>query len=199
MREKLNENPMAQAALVGVLLLIAAVFLLGKMGGESEGEGEEAAAPTPAATSAIAAVEAEAEAGSATSLPTLPAPGTGPGSLPPPPRPVVAAFQANQTVVLLFVGKGGIDDRLTLDAVKRLEGMAGVTPFVVPSDQIARYVSIAQGVKVNRLPALVVVRPRHLDNGVPTASVQYGFQSAESVVQAVVDAGYKGPTLSYHP
>jgi len=197
MREKLNENPMAQAVLVGVLLLVAAVFLLGKMGGGSEEEGEEAAAPTAAATSAIAAVEAEA--GSATSLPTLPAPGTGPGSLPPPPRPVVAAFQANQTVVLLFVRAGGIDDRLTLNALKELEGMAGVTPFVVPSNHIARYVSIAQGVKVNRLPALVVVRPRHLDNGVPTASVQYGFQSAESVVQAVIDAGYKGPTLSYHP
>jgi hypothetical protein len=97
------------------------------------------------------------------------------------------------------VRSGGIDDGLTLNAVKRLEGMDGVSPFVVQADQIARYVSIAQGVRVNRLPALVVVRPRHLDDGVATASVQYGFQSAESVVQAVVDAGYKGPTLAYHP
>lgn len=197
MREKLNENPMAQAALVGVLLLVAAVFLLGKMGGGSEEEGEEAAAPTAAATSAIAA--AEAEGGPASSLPTLPAPGSGPGALPPPPRPVVAAFQADQTVVLLFVRDGGIDDRLTLGTAKRLEAMAGVTLFVVPADRIARYASLAQGVKVNRLPALVVMRPRHLDSSGPTASVQYGFQSAESAVQAVVDAGYKGPTLSYHP
>ena len=49
------------------------------------------------------------------------------------------------------------------------------------------------------MPALVVVRPKHLDQGTPSASVSYGFQSAESVVQAVIDAGYKGPTLDYHP
>jgi len=195
MREKLNENPMAQVGLVAVLLVLAAVFLLGKMGGGSEEEGEEAGAPTPAATSAIAA----AAAGPNAQLPQLPPPETGPGAAPPLPRPVVEAFKANQTVVLLFVRSGGIDDRLTLGAVKRLDGMAGVSPFVVQADQIARYVSIAQGVRVNRLPALVVVRPRHLDDGVATASVQYGFQSAESVVQAVVDAGYKGPTLAYHP
>ena len=35
MREKLNENPMAQVGLVAVLLVLAAVFLLGKMGGGS--------------------------------------------------------------------------------------------------------------------------------------------------------------------
>jgi hypothetical protein len=195
MREKLNENPMAQAGLVAVLLVVAAVFLLGKMGGGSEEEGEEAGALPPAATSAIAA----AAAGPNAQLPQLPPPGTGPGAAPALPTPVVAAFKANRTVVLLFVRKGGIDDRLTLDAVKRLEGIAGVSPFVVQADQIARYVSIAQGVRVNRLPALVVVRPRHLDNGVPTASVQYGFQSTESVVQAVVDGRYTGPTLAYHP
>jgi hypothetical protein len=195
MREKLNENPMAQVGLVAVLLVLAAVFLLGKMGGGSEEEGEEAGAPTPATTSAIAA----AAAGPNAQLPQLPPPETGPGAAPPLPRPVVEAFKANQTVVLLFVRSGGIDDRLTISAVKRLDGMAGVSPFVVQADQIARYVSIAQGVRVNRLPALVVVRPRHLDDGVATASVQYGFQSAESVVQAVVDAGYKGPTLAYHP
>jgi hypothetical protein len=77
--------------------------------------------------------------------------------------------------------------------------MSGVASFVVPVDKIARYASIAQGVNLNRVPALVVIRPRGLSNGVPTASVRYGFQSPESVVQAVIDAGYKGPTLSYHP
>jgi hypothetical protein len=195
MREKLNDNPTAQVALVAVLLVLAAVFLLGKMGGGSEEEGAEGEGPTPAAASAIAT----AEVGPGAQVPTLPPPGSGPGAAPPLPRPVVAAFNANQTVVLLFVRAGGIDDRMTAASVKRLEGMSGVSPFVVHANQIARYVSIAQGVEVNRLPALVVVRPRHLDNGVPAASVQYGFQSPESVVQAVVDAGYKGPTLPYHP
>jgi hypothetical protein len=194
MREKLNENPVAQVGLVAVLLVLAAVFLLGKMGGGSEEEGEEGA-PTPAAASAIAT----AEVGPGAQPPALPPPGSGPGAAPPLPHPVVAAFNADRTVVLLFVRAGGIDDRLTAAAVERLEGMPGVSPFVVQADQIAHYVSIAQGVQVNRLPALVVVRPRRLSSGVPAASVQYGFQSPESVVQAVVDAGYKGPTLPYHP
>jgi hypothetical protein len=45
----------------------------------------------------------------------------------------------------------------------------------------------------------VTIRPKRLDQGVPTASVQYGYQSPQSVEQAVVDAGYKGPALNYHP
>jgi len=195
MREKLNENPMAQMALVGVLLVVAAVFLMTSMGGGGEEEGEEAAAATPATEAAVAA----AEVGPGAQLPPLPAPGSGVGAPPPLPRPVVSAFERGETVVLLFVRTGGIDDRLTRAAMNQLNGMADVAPFVVPADQIAHYVSIAQGVRVNRLPALVVVRPRRLTDGVPTASVQYGFQSPQSIVQAVVDAGYKGPTLSYHP
>ncbi len=195
MREKLNDNPMAQVVLVGVLLVLAAVFLLGKMGGGSEEGGAESEGPAPAAASAIAT----AEVGPGAEAPTLPPPGSGPGAAPPPPRPVVAAFDADQTVVLLFVRAGGIDDRLTVSASRQLDGMPSVAPFVVPVDKIARYAAITQGVAVNRVPALVVVRPRRLVNGVPTASVRYGFQSPESVVQAVVDAGYKGPTLPYHP
>jgi len=195
MREKLNENPAAQVAVVALLLVVAAVFLLGKMGGGSEEAGEEEAAPTPAAASAIAA----AEAGPSTQLPPLPAPGSGPGAPPPLPRAVIAAFDSDQTVALLFVRSGGIDDRLTKAAATRLDGMSDVASFVVPVDRIARYASVAQGVNLNRVPALVVIRPRRLSTGVPTASVRYGFQSPESVVQAIVDAGYTGPTLSYHP
>jgi hypothetical protein len=195
MREKLNENPAAQVAVVALLLVVAAVFLLGKMGGGSEEEGEEGGAPTPAAASAIAT----AEAGPSSQLPQLPAPGSGPGAPPPLPRAVIAAFDSDQTVALLFVRVGGIDDRLTKAAATRLGGMSGVASFTVPVDKIARYASVAQGVNLNRVPALVVIRPRRLSNGVPTASVRYGFQSPESVVQAVVDAGYRGPTLSYHP
>ena len=85
------------------------------------------------------------------------------------------------------------------DDVDRLSGSRGVATFVVPAGEIARYASITQGVDVNRVPALVVVRPKSLDHGMPTASVEYGYQSPESVEQAVVDAGYKGPTLNYHP
>lgn len=194
MREKLNENPMAQVALVGVLLVLVAVFLLGKMGGGSE---EEEGGESAAANAAVAAVETELEAG--TEPAPLPAPGSGPGAPPPPPRPVVSAFNAGETVALLFVSDDGIDDRLVARAVRRLESMADVATFVVPTHQLARYVSIAQGVDLNRVPALVVIRPKRLSKGYDAASVHYGFQSPESIVQAVVDARYRGGTLAYHP
>jgi hypothetical protein len=112
---------------------------------------------------------------------------------------VLQAFDANQTVVLLFVREGGIDDESVTAAVDELSGLADVSTFVVPAGQIARYASIAQGVAVDRVPALVVVRPKNLDGEIPVASVSYGFQSPQSVSQAVIDAGYKGKTLDYHP
>jgi hypothetical protein len=194
MREKLNENPMAQVALVGVLLVVAAVFLLGKMGGGSE---EEEGGESAAASAAVASVASELEASGQPIH--LPPPGSGPGSPPAPPKAVVDAFNAGDTVAILFVRDGGIDDHLVAKAAGRLEAMSGVATFVVPSHQLARYVSIAQGVELNRVPALVVIRPRRLDRGFDTASVHYGFQSSQSLVQAVVDARYHGGTLAYHP
>jgi hypothetical protein len=49
------------------------------------------------------------------------------------------------------------------------------------------------------VPALVVLRPKALSHGTPTASVSFGYRDGASVVQAVVDARYKGKTLAYHP
>ena len=194
MRDKLNENPIAQAVLVGVLLLLAAVFLLGKMGGGSEEEGGEESA---AGTAAVAAAAAELEAGGQPAA--LPLPGSGPGSLPPPPRPVLAAFESGQTVALLFVRKGGIDDRIAAGAVRQLESEPEVATFVVTPPELIRYVTIAQGVDLSQLPALIVIRPKDLDQGIPSASIQYGFQDPSSIVQAVVDANYRGRYLPYHP
>lgn len=193
MREKLNENPMAQVALIGVLLVVAAVFLLGKSGGGSEEEGGESSA----ASAAVASVASELESSGRPIH--LPAPGSGPGSPPAPPRPVVSAFNAGDTVAILFVRDGGIDDHLVTRAVQRLEAMSRVATFVVPTHELAKYVSIAQGVDLNRVPALVVIRPKRFDQSFDPASVHYGFQSTESLVQAVVDARYHGGTLAYHP
>jgi hypothetical protein len=188
MREKLNSNPIAQAAVMGVLLLAAGFFLLFKGGG-----GEEEGAASPSAESIVATVAASEGAS------TPPSPAALAQAAPPPPAVVTAAFEANRTVVLLFVRNGGIDDRLVTGGVDRLGALPGVSTFVVPAKRIARYAAIAQGVDVNRVPALVVLRPKRLDHGIPTASVIYGFQSSQSMAQAVVDAGYKGRTLGYHP
>jgi hypothetical protein len=194
MREKLNDNPMAQIALVGVLLVVAVVFLLGKAGG---GEAEEEEGSSTAADAAVAAVAAELEAGQQPLR--LPAPGTGPGAIPPPPRAVVDAVDSGDTVAILFVRDGGIDDQLVKEAVGKLENFGYVATFVVPTHQIYRYVSISQGVDLSRVPALVVIRPKNLSRQYNPASVHYGFQSAQSVVQAVVDARYHDGTLPYHP
>ena len=51
MRQQLNENPVVQAVVVGVLLLVGAVFLLTQMGGKGDSS-------TPAATSTSATVTA---------------------------------------------------------------------------------------------------------------------------------------------
>ncbi len=189
MRDKLNDNPLAQAAVVGVLLIAAVVFLMGSKGGkEEEGSAE--------GTDSSVVVAAPAESGSPTDLPP---PGTGVGAPPPLPNAVISAFDAGDTIVLLFVRDGGIDDRRVTRSVDSVSSMSGVATFVVSAKRIARYAAIAQGVDVNRVPALVVVSPKRIDAAIPKASVHYGYQSPESVEQAVIDAGYKGRTLPYHP
>jgi hypothetical protein len=205
MREKLNSNPLAQVALIGFLLVAVGIFVMSSMGGgeeEPESTTTSATLSTPegsaSVTATVTAPTGEAGASAAPgAVPALP-PGAA-SAAPPLPRAVTDAFEANRTVALLFVSNGGIDDRLVKDAAAGLAALSGVSTFVVPASRISQYAAIAQGVAVDRVPALVVLRPKRLDQGIPSASVSYGFQSPESIVQAVVDARYKGPTVDYHP
>jgi hypothetical protein len=212
MREQLNSNPLAQLAVVGVLIVAVGFFLLSSSGGgkeEEESAGSTEATVSVAGSSATGtatgatpgeAVEGAVEAAGGESLSSaLSAVGQAATAAPPPPRPVLDAWKANQTLVLLFVRDGGIDDRLVKTATDGLAGFRDAAIFVVPAAKIARYAAITEGIGVDRVPALVVVTPKHLKKTVPTASVLYGFQSPQSVTQAVIDAGYKGKTLDYHP
>jgi hypothetical protein len=198
MREALNNNPLAQAAVVGVLLVCVAIFVISSGGGGEE-EGAEPAATSSTSVSATegAAAESAAPAGPEAALAAVSQAAT--TDAPPLPRPLMRAWRANETPVLLFVRDGGIDDRLVKTATAGLSGFRNAAVFIVPAHQISRYAAITEGVGVDRVPALVVVTPKHLDQTVPTASVSYGFQSPESIAQAVIDAGYKGPTVDYHP
>jgi hypothetical protein len=213
MREALNSNPLAQAAVIGVLLVATGFFVLSMGGGEEEPEGgateatvsvagteasgtATGATPGEAVEGAVEAAEAAVSA-TPTAVPALPPSAV--ASAPPLPRAVTAAHRQGRTIVLLFVRNGGIDDRMAVGAVEGLDSVPDAASFVVPAKRIFRYAAIAQGVAVDRVPALVVVSPKKLDKDIPTASVHYGFQSPESVRQAVIDAGYKGRTLSYHP
>lgn len=197
MREQLNSNPLVQLAVVAVLLVGAALFFMSSSGG---GEEEESAGATEATVSTEATVEEAPEAAVAgTASAAAPALDQAAAPTRPLPQPVLDAWKANQTLVLLFVRGGGIDDRLVKSATAGLDGFPDAEVFVVPAAKISRYTAITEGVGVDRVPALVVVRPKRLKKTVPTASVSYGFQSPQSVSQAVIDAGYKGPTVDYHP
>lgn len=193
MREKLNDNPLMQMAVIAVLLLGAGFFIMSSMGGKGAAEESESAAPV----SATAESTAEAPASLSSALAKVSQASA--SAARPLPKPVNAAWHANKTVVLLFVRSGGIDDGLMAAATRRLAALSGVATFIAPASEVSRYAAVTEGVGVNRVPALVVIRPKHLHQTVPTASVSYGFQSGESIVQAVIDAGYKGPTVAYHP
>lgn len=201
MREHLNSNPRVQMAVIAALIVAAGIFLLTSMGGGGSEESEsslsasaapagEGPAPSPgeSAPEGTPSVTGSASAAAPSTLATRPVP-----------HKVIAAWDSGQTVVLVFVHDGGIDDDLVKLASDSLAGMSEVTSFVIPAGQIARYAAITEGVGVERVPALVVLRPKRLSGPTPTASVSYGFQNAESIVQAVVDADYHGPTVEYHP
>jgi hypothetical protein len=135
MREKLNDNPVAQVVLIGVLLLVGVVFFMssgGEKGGEESESGEVAASAesesteAPAGLSAALAMVSQASAAHAKPLPA----------------PVVSAWNADKTVVLLFVHDGGIDDRLVKAATARLRFLPEAATFVVPAGQISRYAAV---------------------------------------------------------
>jgi hypothetical protein len=75
-----------------------------------------------------------------------------------------------------------------------------VALFVTNAGNISRYARITHGVDVDRVPALIVLRPERLTKGPPRAFLSYGFRGPESVDQAVRDALYEGPrNLPFHP
>jgi hypothetical protein len=189
MREKLNDNPVAQIALIGVLALFAIVFLLKPFGG---GESDEAAeAPPPP-------VEAGGLEGSApTAATSSVAP---PTDFRPLPAAVKRAYRDGDTLVLRIYRSGGIDDRLGGETASVLDGITDVAFFSVPAKKIARYSAITGPLGVNQAPALVVIRSRKLNrNGNAPGTVTYGYLSGAEIRQAVVDSKYRGPKLPYSP
>lgn len=222
MREKLNSNPIAQVALIGVLIAGVAFFLLKGGGGESNASSattasttaDASSAPTAGSPTAASSSSAGGEASTAASsgavsgsestgtAGTSEAPTSAlPVSVPAPAAPaaVSAAYKAQKTVVLLVFHPGGLDERIVRQTVVLLKPVPKLAVFVIPAKQIARYTAVTVGVEVDQVPALIVMRPRRLSGGTPQASVSYGFQTPESVVQAVIDASSRSPEIPYHP
>lgn len=197
MREKLNSNPALQIGLLGVLGLLALVFLLGGFGGGGEEE-EAVAAPETTASAEVAALGGETatapvsgETSFSAAAPNVPAP--------PLPVAVRKAYADSKTIVLLVVRGGGVDDPFVEQATRILESAPGVAIFVTRAKGIARYAAITLGLDVDRVPALVVLRPKNLSDGRMQGTVSYGFREFRSIIQAVADASYQGPELAYHP
>ena len=200
MREKLNKNPVAQIALIGVLVLAVGYLFMSNMSGsgESSSSPETAVAESPEA----GAVEEGAE-GTASLEGAIPAASTSAVSAPSSaklPQAIESAYASGKDVVLLIYRRGGIDDALVAASASALTSLSEVAFFPVPTDKIARYSTITGPLGVNQSPALIVIRSRKLNGGAAApATVDYGFRSAADVIQAVIDAGYQGPQLSYAP
>lgn len=201
MREKLNENPVAQIALIAVLVVVVGYFALNKLGGSSE---SEAASSEPVATETTTAeapvVGEEAAEGLEGATPTASTSAVTAPIGKKLPRAVDTAYRSGFTVVVLVYRDGGIDDTLVRQSSAGVAGMADVAFFAVPVKDVATYSAITGPIGVDQAPALVVVRKRGLNGSGPApATVDYGFRDASEVMQAVRDSKYTGPQLSYAP
>lgn len=202
MRQALNDNPIVQLAMVGLLLVVGVLFVLPQVKG---GGSSEQPAPATATTTTPTAATTGGATSTTVSPTTTATTGESPSltATPPPPqplpRPVMRAYDHGETVVVLVVRAGGIVDPAVRDALQALRGESGMTVFVTRARHIARYSAITQGAGVDRVPALVVLPPKALSGGSSEATVVYGFQSPQTVLQAVDDAIYHGPTVGYAP
>jgi len=204
MRKVLNDNPVAQVAILGGLALVVGFFLLTRMHSSSGGSSTTPDVTSPAsgavATPSSTATPGTAVAPTAPSVSSAPVPSgnlvAGPGL----PKPLAKAYADGKAAVLLVVRNNGIDDSAVQRSVDALHRFPRLAVFVTRAGHIARFSRIAEGVNVDRTPALIVIRPKSLTNGPPTATISYGFRSPASVAQAVRNTVYKGPTnLPYYP
>ena len=220
MRKALNDNPMVQFAVLGIAAIAFAFILF-----TSVLKKDDAASPTtdPATATATAtggdpapATSEPAAPADPTATPDSPAAPSDPaatGVAPPTggsiadgllpskglPSDVLVAFAKNQTIALLVIDPKGMSDAKVEDYTNALRSRNDVQVFIVDVKDIADYSRVTIGATVNRVPALVVIRPRKLTGSVPTATVSYGFRDAASVNQAIDDAVYKGKQIPSYP
>lgn len=227
MREKLNENPMMQLAVIGVLVVVVGFIFITRM--KSSSDSGTATDPTAAATSTTPAATDPTTGAPATTDPaaaaatdpaaaaagTTPTDGSIPAAAPPLgatttapftagpglPKPVVDAYDKGGAVVLLVTKQKGFDDKHMRRAISSIRGNKDVDLFSIRVRDIADYSRIAQGVDLDRVPALVVIQPKKLagKGQPPTATISYGYRDANSIAQAVEDQLYNGKTLTYAP
>ena len=207
MRKAINENPVVQVVFLGILGIVVAFLFMTRVMSQDEDTGSDAAPPAPTAAGAVPAPSAPDPTAAPDAVAVAPSAGTAPvasagfeagAGLP---ESVVGAHEAGEVVVLLVVNRKGTEDqRLEAEVEDRLQGRNDTSVFVVEAKEIARYSRIAEGVNLDRVPALVVVEPRRqVEGDLPGATISYGFRGPESVEQTVLDVLYDGKELPYHP
>ena len=211
MRKALNENPVIQVVALGALgIFVVFIFMTRVMGGSTAEEAPTTAATTPSAST----TPDPATSDPTTADPSAVTPAPAAGETPPPaeetplgfepgvglPTSVVTAYEGGDVVALLVVKEQGSVDKKLIAEAQRLRSRGDTTVFVIPTENVARYSRIASGVDLDRTPALVVITPKQgAQNGLPTATVTYGFRGTDSLEQAVRDSLYEGKQLPYHP
>ena len=210
MREAINQNRTVQLVLLGVLLLAGGFLFLKVTKGSGSQSGATASTSSATAgatgsgstdsggvaagfgsTVASASPDRVCLGGSAGSAPAVPA-----NLIPGPslPKSLIAGLPARVTASpCSSCAPAASTTRWCTARSRRLNGSRGLSVYATKAQHIARYAWITQGVNLTDLPALVVLLPRKLSKGVPTASVSYGFRDAASVLQAAKDALYRGP------
>lgn len=198
MRQKINDNPRAKMMVVVVLMAASLFLFMTRVKG-----GDEPAATTDATaapiTTSVAAPDPTAAVGG-----TVPPAAPAAGSLPliedaPLPTELVAAYEGGSTVMLLLVRRDGIDDRLVQAATTQVAAASGARLFVDSVANVSRYTQITQAINLDRVPALIVLRPKRLSGGTAKATVSYGFRDVQSIRQEIVDALYEGRPVGYSP
>ena len=208
MRQALNNNPLMQIGLLAVLAIVVVFLFMTRLKGDEPPATEERTPTASDVASTPAPVAPAADAGAAPAVP--PADAAAPPAVAEPPAgsfeagpglpaKIVDAHDDGDTVVLLISRKEGIDDEVMRKTVKRFKDDGNVAFFDALALDIGKYSRVAQGVDVNRVPALIVLSPRRLSGPVPTASISYGFRGPKSVEQAIADAGYDGKSVPYFP
>jgi len=193
MRKALNDNPVVQVVMLGILGIVVAFLLMTRVLGGPDEAAEPAAPAAPTSAVPAAPETVEPLAG------TTGAFEAGAGL----PASVVDAHENGDAVVLLVMQKEGIEDRELEREVASLESRGDTAVFVTDAKEVADYSRIAQGVNLDRTPAIIVIHPseskKAKTGALPTATIAYGFRGPDSVEQAVRDALYKGKQLPFHP
>ncbi|MHC4411139.1 MAG: hypothetical protein ACYS0F_19285 [Planctomycetota bacterium] len=217
MRDALNNNPMVQAGVLGVVGVVFVVLMFTTVlkKDDAGGSGSAATQDQPAVDgSADATVQVAPDPATGSDLrpapnsavpvtPATPPAGGGSGeglvSSKGLPEDVLVALARRQAVALLVIDPKGISDRTVRAYTERLGSRDDVAVFVVDAKDIADYSRITQGVSVSRAPALVVIRPRGRKSDALVATVAYGFRGPKSVETALEDAFYKGGSVPSYP